>query len=102
MLLSAMLNRQIRVGRLVVIDPAGRQHRFGPGGEPEVAVRLRERSSALRIAAHPWLATGEAYMDGTLTIEQGTLRDFLHLCTYGADEDQASPVAAFGRMHDGG
>jgi cyclopropane-fatty-acyl-phospholipid synthase len=98
MLLSAMLNRRIRVGRLVVIDPAGRAHRFGPGGEPEVVVRLHDRASAWRIAAHPRLATGEAYMAGTLTIEQGTLRDFLHLCTYGADEDQASPAAAFGRM----
>ena len=98
MLLSAMLKRHIRVGRLVVIDPAGRAHRLGPGGEPEVVVRLHDRKTALRIAAHPWLATGEAYMDGTLTIEQGTLRAFLHLCTCGADEDQASPVAAFGRI----
>ena len=49
MLLSAMLNRHICVGHLVVIDPAGRAHRFGPGGEPEIVVRLHGRRTALRI-----------------------------------------------------
>ncbi len=80
MLCSALLKRLIRSGTLTVIDAGGRIHIFGNGEEPSVSIRLHDRSLHLKLATNPRLYIGEAYMDGTLTVEDGTLYDFLALC----------------------
>ena len=82
--LFRFLDRLIRAGRLTVVDTGGGTRTFGPGGTPAVTVRLHERALAWRLLANPGLAVGEAYMDGSLTIEEGTLHEFLHLCTANA------------------
>ena len=67
---------------MTVIDASGVTHVFeGPPveGLPPVTVRLHDRSLHWKIALRPALAVGEAYMNGTLTIEEGTLYDFLAL-----------------------
>lgn len=78
MLLGRLLNTFIRTGELTVIDADGRPHRFG-GGEPAITVRLHDRSLHWRMFIRPELAAGEAYMDGTLTIENATIYGFLDL-----------------------
>lgn len=93
--LSPLLGQLIRTGRLTVVDAAGRICRFGPGrGGPHVTVRLRSPTLPLRILLRPSLALGEAYMDGTITIEKGTLRDLLHLCTTNLEAIDRHPVGA--------
>ena len=85
----------IRTGRLTVIDAAGRVHPFGPGDSgPDVSVRLHDPLLPMRILLRPSLALGEAYMDGTITIEQGTLRDLLHLCTSNLEALGRHPIGA--------
>jgi cyclopropane-fatty-acyl-phospholipid synthase len=44
-------------------------------------IRIHDLATAWRITRNPGLAVGEAYMDGTLTIERGTLYDFLAVAT---------------------
>ena len=78
-LLDAMLARVIRTGTLEVIDAEGKLHRYGSTAEPFARVRLHDRALYRSLVWDPDLKAGEAYMDGTLTIEQGTLRDFLTL-----------------------
>jgi cyclopropane-fatty-acyl-phospholipid synthase len=78
MLLARFLNRLIRIGALTVIDAAGRIYRFG-AGEPAVTVRLHDPKLTRRLFFQPELAAGTAYMDGTFTIENATLYDFLDL-----------------------
>lgn len=97
MLLTRLLNRLIRTGRLTVIDAAGRTRTFGPGGTPTVTVRLHSRMLPCRLVLNPTLVAGEAYVDGTLTIEEGTLRDFLHLATQGLDAVDRQPLRVAGR-----
>lgn len=81
-LLSPFLGQLIRSGRLSVIDVSGRMSSFGSDiGGPRVTVRIHSPTLPLRILLRPSIALGEAYMDGTITIEEGTLRDLLHLCT---------------------
>ena len=82
-LLARALGALVVRGRLVLIDADGRPWRFGPGGRPEVTVRLHRRDLPWKLLAAPSLALGEAYMDGTLTIEQGTLRTFLDIVSSG-------------------
>lgn len=80
-LLSNLLTRFIQVGTLRVIDANGRSHVFGgnaPG--PAVTLRLHDRSLHTKLALNPELYTGEAYMDGTLTFEDGSdVGDLMHL-----------------------
>ena len=101
MLLSRILDPALTQGRLTLIDPQGHAHRLGPGGGPEVAIRLRDPALPRRLLLHPELATGEAYMDGQLTVEQGSLRDFLALANQCAEGIARMPLqrllAAVGR-----
>jgi cyclopropane-fatty-acyl-phospholipid synthase len=79
MLLSRLLRPLIRHGRLTVIDADGQPHVFGQDTEPAVTVRLHDRRLHWRLALNPGLHAGESYMDGTLTIEHGSLYEFLDL-----------------------
>lgn len=92
MLLSRILESALTHGRLTLIDPQGHAHRLGPGGGPEVAIQLRDPSLPRRLLLQPELAAGEAYMDGRLTIEQGTLRDFLALANQCAEAIARRPL----------
>jgi cyclopropane-fatty-acyl-phospholipid synthase len=72
-LLAHLLNRFIRNGVLRLIDAKGTVHRFGGHGPgPEVTVRLHDPRLYGRLFFNPELYAGEAYMDGTLTFEDGS------------------------------
>jgi cyclopropane-fatty-acyl-phospholipid synthase len=79
MLFAALLKSIIRTGSLRLIDGAGRTHRIGADEPPRCTIRLARRGLGYTLALNPALYVGEAYMDGTLTIEEGTLYDFLEL-----------------------
>ncbi|MFO1113293.1 MAG: cyclopropane-fatty-acyl-phospholipid synthase family protein [Rhodospirillales bacterium] len=79
MLLARFLRRVIRLGRLTVIDAVGLAHSFGPGGSPVVTIRLHDPALHWKLFFRPELYAGEAYTDGTLTIEDASLYDFLDL-----------------------
>ncbi|MET4700945.1 cyclopropane-fatty-acyl-phospholipid synthase [Constrictibacter sp. MBR-5] len=96
MLFAKLLKRIIRKGALRLTDADGHVHRFGgvePG--PVSAIRLHDRRLHSRLALNPRLYIGEAYMDGTLTIEEGTLRDFFDLVGVNAEAFEGSPWQAF-------
>ncbi|QQS12927.1 MAG: class I SAM-dependent methyltransferase [Rhodospirillales bacterium] len=80
MLLATVLRRVLHTGTLTIVDAAGRAHRVveAPPGPP-VTIRIHDRATELRIALSPRLAFGEAYMAGTLTVDDGRLYDFLDL-----------------------
>jgi cyclopropane-fatty-acyl-phospholipid synthase len=77
--LSQMLKSFVRVGTLKVIDADGRTHVFAGAPGPAAAMRLTDRSLYRKLFFNPELHAGEAYMDGRLTFEGSTLRDFLTL-----------------------
>lgn len=79
MLLSYLLKGIIRVGALEVVDADGKTHIYTGDPGPEVAVRLHRRSLHAKLFFNPCLYLGEAYMDGSLTIEKGSLPDFLEM-----------------------
>jgi cyclopropane-fatty-acyl-phospholipid synthase len=79
MLLSPFLRGFVHRGSLELIDAKNRRQSFGDGTGPRVAVRVTSRWSELALTLRPALAVGEAYMDGKLIIEEGSLYDFLDL-----------------------
>jgi cyclopropane-fatty-acyl-phospholipid synthase len=81
MLLASVLTRFIRIGRLSVIDAAGRRHVFEGSPGPSATVRLHDSALHWKVLWRPRLFVPEAYMDGTLTIEEGSLYDFIDILT---------------------
>ena len=80
-ILSSMLAAVFRNGRLTVIDHKGKFHVFGSGVDgPDVTMRLHKKSLYWKLIFNPELYAPEAYMDGTMTFEEGsTVFDFLDL-----------------------
>jgi cyclopropane-fatty-acyl-phospholipid synthase len=74
-----MLKSFIRTGTLKVIDADGKTHIFGGTPGPEVTMRLTDPTLYKTLFFNPELAAGEAYMDGRMSFENSTLRDFLTL-----------------------
>ena len=77
-MLHSMLSRFVRLGRLRVTEHGKPPRTYGDGSGPEVAVRIG-KGWAARIALNPDMALGEAYMEGGLVMEQGSLWDLCAL-----------------------
>jgi cyclopropane-fatty-acyl-phospholipid synthase len=77
--LDAYLRQSVRNGSLGIIWPNDRQTRYGEEYCPQVVVRLNGLFTPLKLALHPYLYLGEAYMDGSLRLERGTLWDLMDL-----------------------
>jgi len=76
-LLQWLLKTFIRRGTFRVTTSRGSVFTFGDGtGEP-VSVRFTTRAAELAILIDPELRFGEAYMNGTLVVEQGSIADVL-------------------------
>ena len=97
-MIERLAGKLIRQGRLTVLMPGREPMAFGPGGGEALTVRLHDRRVAFDIARNPRLGIGEAYMDGRMTIEDGTMLDLLRLVT-GANrwEDRGGARKLFGK-----
>ncbi|MPZ38328.1 MAG: methyltransferase domain-containing protein [Rhizobiales bacterium] len=89
-LLRATLARIIRVGNLRVTTARGTTFYFGDGSGAPVAVRFTSGFSQLAVLVDPELRLGEAYMDGGLVVEEGSLADFLDLTVKNVSRAQPS------------
>jgi cyclopropane-fatty-acyl-phospholipid synthase len=77
--LEVILRSFIRHGTLRLTTANGNLLEFGDGtGEP-IAVRFTTRAAQWGMLLDPELKVGEAYMDGTLVMERGSIADFLAL-----------------------
>jgi len=85
MLFARFARSVIQTGKLTIIDADGRRHEVGGSDAPVATVRLHDKALHHRLAINPYLYLGEAYMDGTLTIEQGSLHDFMSICAANMD-----------------
>lgn len=78
-LFAYLLRRLLRIGTLIIIDADGKTHRFGSDTEPSVAIRFHDAALPRRLLWNPHLYFGEAYTDGALTMESGSIYDLLGL-----------------------
>jgi len=92
-LLTGFFERIVTVGRLNFVDPWGRVYRFGPDETPCVTVRIDAISTLIKIVTWPDLYVGEAYMNGSLIIEEGGLRALLYICCSDQDALYKHPLA---------
>jgi cyclopropane-fatty-acyl-phospholipid synthase len=75
--LDGILRRMITVGRLTVVWPDGSQTVYEGKDGPSAALRLRDERTVRRLISNPSLAAGEAYMSGSLSVENGGIYDLL-------------------------
>ncbi|MFO1153997.1 MAG: cyclopropane-fatty-acyl-phospholipid synthase family protein [Rhodospirillales bacterium] len=85
MLFGRFLEAIVKSGDLRVVDARGRDHRFGNGTPPALTIRLHRPDLHWRLFFQPDLYAGEAYCDGTFTVEGGSLYDVLALIARNAD-----------------
>jgi cyclopropane-fatty-acyl-phospholipid synthase len=93
-LLSRLFNKMIRDGELTIVDHRGKVHRFGSPSSLIRPVRFRftDAATARAVALGPAIGAGEGYMDGRLIMEDGDIKDLVHLVTYNVRWDRDNPV----------
>jgi cyclopropane-fatty-acyl-phospholipid synthase len=87
-----MLRRFVKVGTIEIVDAAGTLHVHAGTPSPFVRVRLHDPRLHLALFLNPELRAGEAYMDGTLTIEKGTIRDLLTIFALNRESLRGQPM----------
>ncbi|HZT25264.1 MAG TPA: cyclopropane-fatty-acyl-phospholipid synthase family protein [Pseudolabrys sp.] len=76
-LLELLLKAFVRRGTFRLTTSRGTTVTFGDGTGKPVAVRFTSRAAEWGVLLDPELKLGEAYMDGTFVVEQGTIADVL-------------------------
>jgi len=80
MQLARFLNKIFKKNGFILIDANGNQFIIGtPESEQPIKVKILDKKLHYKLLFHPDLYLGEAYTDGQLIIENGTLTDFLDL-----------------------
>ncbi len=85
-LLQFLLKTFVRRGTFRVTTSRGTVLNFGDGTGQPVSVRFASRAAEWGILLDPELKFGEAYMNGTFVVEQGTIADVLAIML-GQDTD---------------
>jgi cyclopropane-fatty-acyl-phospholipid synthase len=92
-LLKHVLNKFIQRGSLTVTTADGNRFTCGDGTGLPAAIRFLTREAERRIILDPELAFGELYMDGDLTVDQGSITDVLAVAL-----DQPDMVPRWARL----
>jgi cyclopropane-fatty-acyl-phospholipid synthase len=80
MLFGVLLKQVVKHGSLRVVDNNGAIQSYGDGTGRLLTVRFHDSGPHLALAVNPYLKLGEAFMDGTLTVDEpGTIYDLLDL-----------------------
>jgi cyclopropane-fatty-acyl-phospholipid synthase len=98
MLASRLFERIITIGRLRVLDAGGRFHTFDGSPGASVTIRLHDPALHWKLLIRPRLYLGEAYMDGALTVEEGSLYDLIDLLAVNLE---AMPEGLLARLLNG-
>src|SRR4051794_10968276 len=80
-LIGKLVDKLLRKGSITLVDADGKRETLGPGGGKHLTVRFTDNKVGFDILKNPRLGVGEAYMDGRLVVEDGTILDLLELVT---------------------
>ena len=101
-LLNLMLRRFVQIGTLRIIDAAGHSHVHKGRDGPAVTIKLTDPKLYLALFLNPELSAGEAYMNQTLVIEEGTIRDLLRIFGLNRESLRGQPLQRSLRRLSGG
>ena len=78
-LIGRFIDQILPVGSITAIQADGCRETYGPGGGKHVTVRFHDKRVPFEVFRNPRLRFGELYMDGRITIEDGSILDLLEL-----------------------
>jgi cyclopropane-fatty-acyl-phospholipid synthase len=97
-LIGRLVDKLLKHGSITLLLPGKPARTYGPGGGKHLTVRFTDRKVAFDILRSPSLGLGEAYMDGRVVIEDGTILDLLELIVSSNRwEDSGSGPSALSR-----
>ena len=96
-LIGPLIDKLLTRGSITLLTPGKGPRTYGPGGGKHLTVRLTDRKVGFDILKSPSLGVGEAYMDGRLVIEDGTILDLLEMVQESNRWEDASESKALGR-----
>ncbi|MGI9229342.1 MAG: class I SAM-dependent methyltransferase [Gammaproteobacteria bacterium] len=79
MLLHRFFANFISTGNLTVTDAGGVVRNYGDGSGKAIRITLHSRKAEWRVMLNPRLAAGELYMQGELSVDAGSIYEFLSL-----------------------
>ena len=79
MQLARFLNKVFKKGGFILTDANSKDYIIGQPTNNPIKLRILNKKLHYKLLLHPDLYFGEAYTDGDLIIENGTLTDFLDL-----------------------
>ena len=78
-LIGKLIDKLLTKGSITLETPGKPPHTYGPGGGKHLTVRFGDKRVAFDIIRNPRLGFGEAYMNGRLIIEDGTILDLMRM-----------------------
>jgi cyclopropane-fatty-acyl-phospholipid synthase len=78
-LIGRLVDKLLTQGSLTLIVPGKEPRTYGRGGGRHLTLRFTDRKVAFDIVRNPRLGLGEAYMEGRVIVEDGTILDLLEL-----------------------
>jgi len=78
-MIGRLINQLLTKGSITLKEPGKQPRTYGAGGGKHLTVRFTDRKVAWDVARNPQLRFGEAYMDGRVVIEDGTILDLLEM-----------------------
>ena len=79
MYLASFLNKVFKVGGFILVDANSKEYLIGQPDKNSIKLKILNKNLHYKLLFHPDLYFGEAYTDGEILIENGTLTDFLDL-----------------------
>ena len=79
MKLANFLNKIFKKGGFILIDAYKKNYIIGDPGKNPIKLKILNKNLHYKLLFHPDLYFGEAYTNGEIIIENGTLTDFLDL-----------------------
>ena len=79
MYLASFLNKVFKVGGFILVDANSKEYLIGQPDKNSIKLKILNKNLHYKLLFHPDLYFGEAYTDGEILIENGTLTDFLNL-----------------------
>jgi cyclopropane-fatty-acyl-phospholipid synthase len=96
-LIGRLIDKLLTNGSITLLTPGKRPQTYGPGGGRHLTIRLTDKKVAFDILKSPSLGVGEAYMDGRLVIEDGSILDLLRMVQESNRWEDAREARALGR-----
>jgi cyclopropane-fatty-acyl-phospholipid synthase len=78
-LIGKLIDKLLDKGSITLVTPGKGPRTYGKGGDKHLTIRFTDRKVAFDILRNPRLGLGEAYMDGRVIIEDGTILELLEM-----------------------